>query len=62
MQGFPKLTSMLGSVGRNHSGPSVVTYEGDPSINKTIHGPGKVERRATEGAWEFRMAHFALYI
>lgn len=44
------------------SGPSVVTYEGDPSINKTIHGPGKLERRATEGAWEFRMARFALRI
>jgi hypothetical protein len=32
------------------SGPSTVTYEGDPTINKTIHGPGKLERRASEGA------------
>jgi Putative auto-transporter adhesin, head GIN domain len=40
------------------SGPSKVTYQGDPSINKTIHGPGKLERRASEGAWEFRTANF----
>jgi hypothetical protein len=33
------------------SGPSTVTYKGDPVINKTIHGPGKVERRGSEGAW-----------
>ena len=39
------------------SGPSTVTYEGDPKINKTIHGPGKVEKRASEGAWEFRIAN-----
>ena len=32
------------------SGPSSVTYQGNPSVNKTINGPGKVERRATEGA------------
>jgi hypothetical protein len=32
------------------SGPSTVTYEGDPTINKTIHGPGKVQKRASEGA------------
>ena len=32
------------------SGPSSVTYKGDPVVNKTIHGPGKVERRANEGA------------
>ena len=32
-------------------GPSTVTYKGDPVINKTIHGPGKVERRSSEGAW-----------
>ena len=25
------------------SGPSTVTYKGDPVVNKTIHGPGKVE-------------------
>ncbi len=41
------------------SGPSTVTYQGDPSINKTIHGPGKLERRASEGAWEYRTATFA---
>ena len=33
------------------SGPSTVTYKGDPVVNKTIHGPGKVERRGSEGAW-----------
>lgn len=33
------------------SGPSTVTYKGDPVMNKTIHGPGKVERRGSEGAW-----------
>jgi hypothetical protein len=32
------------------SGPSSVTYQGNPTVNKTINGPGKVERRATEGA------------
>lgn len=32
------------------SGPSTVTYKGDPVLNKTIHGPGKVERRGSEGA------------
>jgi hypothetical protein len=32
------------------SGPSKVTYKGDPTINKTIHGPGKLEKRASEGA------------
>jgi putative autotransporter adhesin-like protein len=32
------------------SGPSTVTYKGDPTVNKTIHGPGKVERRGSEGA------------
>jgi hypothetical protein len=31
-------------------GPSTVTYKGDPVVNKTIHGPGKVERRGSEGA------------
>jgi len=34
----------------NVSGPSRVTYKGDPVINKTIHGPGKVEKRGDEGA------------
>jgi Putative auto-transporter adhesin, head GIN domain len=32
------------------SGPSSVTYEGNPVVNKTINGPGKVERRGGEGA------------
>jgi len=32
------------------SGPSSVYYKGDPQINKTIHGPGKLERRGGEGA------------
>lgn len=32
------------------TGPSTVTYEGNPTINKTIHGPGRLEKRASEGA------------
>lgn len=32
------------------SGPSSVYYKGDPVVNKTINGPGKVERRGGEGA------------
>lgn len=32
------------------SGPSQVTYRGDPIVNKTIHGPGRVEKRADQGA------------
>jgi hypothetical protein len=32
------------------SGPSSVYYKGDPKVNKTIRGPGKVERRSGEGA------------
>jgi Putative auto-transporter adhesin, head GIN domain len=32
------------------SGPSSVIYRGDPVVNKTIHGPGKVEKRSSEGA------------
>ena len=32
------------------SGPSSVLYKGDPVVNKTINGPGKVERRGGEGA------------
>ena len=32
------------------SGPSTVYYEGNPKVNKTIHGPGRVERRGGEGA------------
>jgi len=32
------------------SGPSHVTYEGDPVVNKTIHGPGSVDKKtASEG-------------
>jgi len=33
------------------SGPSRVTYEGNPVVNKTVHGPGSVEKKTTtEGA------------
>jgi hypothetical protein len=32
------------------AGPSKVTYQGDPVVNKTVNGPGKVERRTSEGA------------
>lgn len=32
------------------SGPSSVTYKGDPIVNKTINGPGKIVRRGGEGA------------
>jgi hypothetical protein len=32
------------------SGPSSVVYKGNPVVNKTINGPGKVERRGGEGA------------
>lgn len=32
------------------SGPSSVYYKGNPVVNKTVHGPGKVEKRASEGA------------
>jgi hypothetical protein len=32
------------------SGPSQLTYRGDPVVNKTIHGPGKVEKRSDQGA------------
>lgn len=32
------------------SGPSTVTYKGDPVVKKTVNGPGKVERRRSEGA------------
>jgi len=41
----------------NISGPSTVTFEGDPTINKTIHGPGKVQKRESEGAFEIQMAN-----
>ena len=32
------------------NGPSSVTYKGDPVVNKSVNGPGKVERRRSEGA------------
>src|SRR5215213_441477 len=32
------------------SGPSSVFYKGDPVVNKNVHGPGKVEKRSSEGA------------
>src|SRR5262245_20286628 len=32
------------------NGPSSVTYKGDPVVHKNVNGPGKVERRASEGA------------
>lgn len=32
------------------SGPSHVTYEGDPVVNKKINGPGSVERKVSEGS------------
>jgi hypothetical protein len=32
------------------SGPSSVVYRGDPVVNKTVHGPGKVEKRDADGA------------
>lgn len=31
------------------SGPSQVTYEGDPVVNKTVHGPGSVEKKTSAG-------------
>ena len=30
------------------SGPAYVTYQGDPVVNKTIHGPGSVEKKEPE--------------
>lgn len=32
------------------SGPSSVFYQGDPVVNKNVRGPGKVEKRGSEGA------------
>ena len=32
------------------NGPSSVIYKGDPVVNKNVNGPGKVERRSSEGA------------
>ena len=32
------------------SGPSSVFYQGDPVVKKNVNGPGKVEKRGSEGA------------
>jgi hypothetical protein len=32
------------------SGPSRVTYHGDPTLNQTVHGPGEIVKRPSEGA------------
>ena len=32
------------------SGPSRVTYEGDPVVRKTVHGPGSVEKKESQGS------------
>jgi hypothetical protein len=32
------------------SGPSHVTYRGNPVVNKTVQGPGSVEKRESEGS------------
>jgi hypothetical protein len=32
------------------SGPSHVTYDGDPTVNKTINGPGSLEKKEARGA------------
>jgi hypothetical protein len=32
------------------NGPSSVTYKGDPVVNKSVNGPGRVGRRGGEGA------------
>jgi Putative auto-transporter adhesin, head GIN domain len=32
------------------SGPSQVLYDGDPSVNQTVNGPGSVQRRGAGGA------------
>lgn len=32
------------------SGPSHVTYEGNPVVNKTVNGPGSVEKKASAGS------------
>ena len=33
------------------SGPSHVTYQGDPVLNKTVHGPGSVDKKEAEVSW-----------
>ena len=32
------------------SGPSNVTYEGDPVVNQTINGPGTIQKKASQGS------------
>ncbi len=32
------------------SGPSHVTYEGNPVVNKTVNGPGSVEKKTSVGS------------
>ena len=32
------------------SGPSHVIYQGNPVVNKTVHGPGSVEKKESAGA------------
>ena len=32
------------------SGPSNVTYEGDPVVNQTINGPGSIQKKASQGS------------
>ena len=32
------------------SGPSNVTYEGNPVVNKTVNGPGTVQKRESQGS------------
>ena len=32
------------------SGPSNVTYEGNPVVNKTINGPGTIQKKASQGS------------
>jgi hypothetical protein len=32
------------------SGPSHVSYYGDPAVSQTIHGPGKLEKKQSSGA------------
>jgi hypothetical protein len=32
------------------SGPSHVIYEGDPVVKQTVHGPGSVEKKESDGS------------
>lgn len=34
----------------NVSGPSQVVYSGDPKVTKSVHGPGSVEKKVSEGS------------